>query len=66
MARINVIITLLTPLSGTGAVEYIVGGLLMGAGTYLANGCTSGHGLSGTPLLAFTAVVRSAVMIRCP
>ncbi|CAM2863825.1 YeeE/YedE family protein [Legionella worsleiensis] len=35
------------------------GGVLVGGGTYLANGCTSGHGLCGMSLLrkrSFTAV----------
>jgi len=53
---------------------YIFGGMLVGSGTYFANGCTSGHGLSGiskfslrsflaTPIFMFfaalTAMTRS-------
>ena len=36
-----------TPLSTFAPGAMIVGGLLVGFGTYLGNGCTSGHGVCG-------------------
>ena len=43
--------TTFTALFGDGAlgpIALLVGGVLVGAGTRLAGGCTSGHGLCGT------------------
>lgn len=37
-----------------------VAGVLVGAGTRLANGCTSGHGLCGTSRLARRSIVATA------
>ncbi len=34
-----------------------IGGLLVGAGTFLANGCTSGHGLCGLSLMRKRSIV---------
>ena len=35
----------------TSNYKFIIGGILVGIGTYLGNGCTSGHGLCGMSLL---------------
>jgi len=35
---------------------WIVGGLLVGVGSKMANGCTSGHGVCGVPRLAFRSI----------
>lgn len=46
--------------SATPVSHLIVAGLLVGLGTELSNGCTSGHGLCGMPRLSvrsLTAVV---------
>lgn len=42
-------------------VRLVVGGLLVGAGTALGNGCTSGHGLTGLARLS----LRSWVAVPC-
>lgn len=34
---------------GLGWIGFVLGGLLVGFGTKMANGCTSGHGLCGIP-----------------
>ncbi|RPB06878.1 DUF395-domain-containing protein [Morchella conica CCBAS932] len=41
--------------------RYILAALLVGAGTRLANGCTSGHLLCGVPHLSIRSIVASAV-----
>ena len=46
--------------SGSSVTRLIVSGLLVGIGTELSNGCTSGHGLCGMPrfsLRSFAAVI---------
>ena len=48
---------------GSGAAAWAVlfgGGLLVGVGTRLANGCTSGHGLSGCSRLQPASLVATA------
>jgi hypothetical protein len=40
------------PVIETSAATLIVGGLLVGFGTRLANGCTSGHGVCGLARLS--------------
>jgi uncharacterized membrane protein YedE/YeeE len=45
-------------------IMMFVGGLLVGGGTYLANGCTSGHGLCGLALMRKRSIV--AVLIFFP
>jgi uncharacterized membrane protein YedE/YeeE len=44
-----------------GTATLLVGGVLVGVGTRLANGCTSGHGLCGTSRLAPRSLVATAV-----
>lgn len=41
----------------------IVGGLLVGLGTRIGNGCTSGHGVCGVGRLAPRSMVASAVFV---
>lgn len=41
----------------------IAGGLLVGLGTRLANGCTSGHGVCGISRLSLRGIVASLVYI---
>ncbi len=51
-------------LFGTGIAAWItlfVGGALVGFGTQLAGGCTSGHALSGTPRLVPASLLATAV-----
>ncbi|MGK5090406.1 YeeE/YedE thiosulfate transporter family protein [Deltaproteobacteria bacterium TL4] len=52
----------LSPTSYTIAVphsllSYAVAGLLVGIGTYLANGCTSGHGICGNSRLSVRSMI---------
>lgn len=45
-------------------IMMFIGGLLVGGGTYLGNGCTSGHGLCGMALMRKRSIV--AVLIFFP
>lgn len=44
-------------------VALIAGGLLVGFGTRLANGCTSGHGVCGVARLSKRSIVATAVFM---
>ena len=44
------------PLGDNGWLTYSIGGLLVGTGTYLGNGCTSGHGLAGLSRLSLRSL----------
>ena len=46
-----------TPLSDFAPVAMILGGLLVGWGTRMGNGCTSGHGVCGLGRLSFRSLV---------
>jgi uncharacterized protein len=39
----------------------LIGGLLVGFGTHMGSGCTSGHGLCGLARLSWRSVVATAV-----
>jgi len=41
---------------GVDTWGFIVGGLLVGVGSKMANGCTSGHGVCGVPRLSFRSI----------
>ncbi len=45
------------------AATLIVGGLLVGFGTRLANGCTSGHGVCGLARLSPRSLVATATFM---
>ncbi|PJI92376.1 hypothetical protein BC777_1225 [Yoonia maricola] len=51
-----------TQLTGNWAV-IIIAGLLVGIGTRLANGCTSGHGVCGISRLSLRGIVATAFYI---
>lgn len=51
-----------THLTGNWAL-IILGGLLVGLGTRLANGCTSGHGVCGISRLSLRGIVATAFYI---
>ena len=42
---------------------YVFGGLLIGSGTYFANGCTSGHGLSGISRLSLRSFIATPIFM---
>ena len=46
-----------TPVSDFAPVAMIVGGFLVGVGTRMGNGCTSGHGVCGLGRLSFRSLV---------
>lgn len=46
-----------TPVSFFAPVAMIVGGFLVGVGTRMGNGCTSGHGVCGLGRLSFRSLV---------
>jgi uncharacterized membrane protein YedE/YeeE len=46
-----------------GALVIMVAGLLVGFGTRLANGCTSGHGVCGLPRFSKRSIVATSVFM---
>ncbi|WP_028311487.1 YeeE/YedE family protein [Derxia gummosa] len=52
-----------TARTGMPAALLIVGGLLVGAGTALAHGCTSGHGVCGLARLSPRSLVATGVFM---
>ena len=44
-------------------VQLVLAGLLVGAGTRIANGCTSGHGVCGISRLSVRGMLATAVYI---
>ena len=44
-------------------VQLVLAGLLVGAGTRIANGCTSGHGVCGISRLSIRGLLATAVYI---
>ncbi|MDM7459183.1 MAG: YeeE/YedE family protein [Paracoccus sp. (in: a-proteobacteria)] len=49
------------PVAGTGVM--ILAGLLVGFGTRLGNGCTSGHGVCGISRLSWRGIVATGVYL---
>ena len=45
------------------ASVFVLGGVLIGFGTRLAGGCTSGHGIVGMSLLAPSSVIATATFM---
>lgn len=43
--------------------NYVIGGLLVGIGTRLGNGCTSGHGICGISRMSLRSVVAVVIFI---
>lgn len=66
-----VLVPLLMVLAGLGAASapvagwpgLVVAGLLVGFGTRLANGCTSGHGVCGISRLSLRGIVATGVYL---
>lgn len=46
-----------------GAIELVVAGLLVGFGTSLGSGCTSGHGVCGIARLSPRSIVATCVFV---
>jgi uncharacterized membrane protein YedE/YeeE len=51
------------PPSSAGLARLALGGLLVGVGTTLGNGCTSGHGLCGIGRLSPRSIAATAVFV---
>jgi uncharacterized membrane protein YedE/YeeE len=47
----------------TNPFQLIIAGLLVGAGTRIANGCTSGHGVCGISRLSIRGLIATAAYI---
>lgn len=45
------------------AAPYVLGGLLVGFGTRLGSGCTSGHGVCGIGRLSMSSIVATLVFV---
>lgn len=59
-----VLVRPLPPLTSTHSTALlIIGGLLVGFGTRLGNGCTSGHGVCGIARLSKRSIVATAVFM---
>lgn len=52
-----------TLISSAGPVDYVVAGLLVGVGTLLGNGCTSGHGVCGISRLSTRSIIATMTFI---
>ena len=55
--------TSVATVSSTGLVTMAKGGFLVGVGTTLGNGCTSGHGLCGISRLSPRSIVATMVFV---
>lgn len=49
--------------SNATTIDYIVAGLLVGFGTLLGNGCTSGHGVCGISRMSVRSILATIVFI---
>ena len=51
--------------TGLSTLGWIIGGILVGAGTKMGNGCTSGHGVWGIPRLSIRSLVAVPTFMAC-
>ena len=42
---------------------WVIGGILVGFGTKMGNGCTSGHGVCGIPRLSKRSIIATGVFM---
>jgi len=49
--------------SNARSVDYVIAGLLVGFGTLLGNGCTSGHGVCGISRFSFRSILSTLLFI---
>lgn len=52
-----------TVISSASTIDYIIAGLLVGFGTLLGNGCTSGHGVCGISRFSPRSLVATVTFI---
>jgi uncharacterized membrane protein YedE/YeeE len=50
-------------ISNATTIDYILAGLLVGFGTLLGNGCTSGHGVCGISRLSIRSIISTITFI---
>jgi uncharacterized membrane protein YedE/YeeE len=50
-------------ISNAGPVDYVIAGLLVGFGTLMGNGCTSGHGVCGISRFSVRSIVSTLTFI---
>jgi uncharacterized protein len=48
---------------GTSPLTTAIGGLIVGVGVYLGNGCTSGHGICGNARFSLRSFVATCVFM---
>lgn len=51
------------PVFSTGTLTLVIAGLLVGFGTRLGGGCTSGHGICGIARLSLRSIVATAIFM---
>lgn len=52
-----------TLISTATTIDYIMAGFLVGFGTLMGNGCTSGHGVCGISRLSIRSIIATCVFI---
>lgn len=52
-----------TLISSASSLDYVLAGFLVGVGTLLGNGCTSGHGVCGISRLSIRSIVATVTFI---
>ena len=52
-----------TVVSSASSIDYMIAGLLVGFGTLLGNGCTSGHGVCGISRLSPRSLIATVTFI---
>ncbi len=62
---INNLPELTPPKTSASSLAILISGLFVGIGTYLANGCTSGHGVCGSARLSRRSVTATMTFIAC-
>jgi uncharacterized protein len=51
--------------AGLHIVGWIIGGILVGVGTRMGNGCTSGHGVCGIPRFSIRSLIAVPTFMGC-
>ena len=49
--------------SNAWRIDYMIGGFLVGFGTLLGNGCTSGHGVCGISRFSINSIISTVIFI---
>lgn len=57
--------TIIAEQQNIGSGLLIIGGLIIGVGTSMANGCTSGHGICGVSRFSLRSILATATFLSC-